>query len=73
MDPNNSYAILGRMAGDGAFTRTVDNLIEEQNAAFIETLCRPCNGTGKTYERPAVMGDPWIRHTCEQCGGTGQR
>lgn len=73
MDPNSSYAILGRMVGDGGFTRTVDNLIEEENAAFIDTLCRPCNGTGKRYFAPEIEGDPWIQAICGTCGGTGQR
>lgn len=73
MDPNSSYAILGRMAGDGAFTRTVDNLIEEENAAFIDTLCPGCSGSGKKYFPPEIKGDPWIQAICGTCGGTGQR
>lgn len=31
MDPNDSYAILGRAAGDGSFSRSVDAAIAAEN------------------------------------------
>lgn len=63
---NNPYDLI---VAPSKLDKAIDAVVTEQNAAYIDTLCRLCSGTGTRYTR--VTETHWDRHACLTCGGTG--